>query len=54
MPKINIFPSILNKSINFDSIFINIEQFLHDKLVKNDVFKENLVKFENHLESKPL
>ena len=54
MPKISIFASILDKSIHFYSIFIKIQQFLHEKLVKNDVFKKNLVKFVNHVETKPL
>ena len=33
---------------------MNLEQFLHEKLLKNDVFKENLVKFGNHVETKLL
>ena len=28
---------------------MNFKQFLHEKLLKNDVFKENLVKFRNHV-----
>ena len=33
---------------------MKLEQLLHEKSLKNDVFKENLVKFKNHLKSKPL
>ena len=33
---------------------MNLEQFLHEKLLKNDVIEENLVKFGNHVETKPL
>ena len=33
---------------------MKLEQFLHVKLLKNDVSKENLVKFRNHVKSKPL
>ena len=33
---------------------MNLEQFLYEKLFKNDIFKENLVKFKNHVETKPL
>ena len=33
---------------------MKLKQFLREKLLKNDVFKENLVKFGNHVETKPL
>ena len=33
---------------------MNLKQFLHEKLLKNDVFEKNLVKFGNHVETKPL
>ena len=54
MQKIDVFTSILEKSNHFYSIFMKLEQFLHVKLLKNDVSKENLVKFRNHVKSKPL
>ena len=54
MQKISIFTCILDKSNHFYSIFMKLKQFLHEKLLKNDVFKENLVKFGNHVETKPL
>ena len=31
---------------------MKLKQFLHEKLLKNDVFEENLVKFGNHVETK--
>jgi len=33
---------------------MNPKPFLPEKLLKNDVFKENLVKFVNHVQTKPL
>ena len=33
---------------------MKLGQFLHEKLLKNDIFKENLDKFVNHVETKPL
>ena len=54
MKKIDVSTSILDQSGHFDSISINSKQFLHKKLLKNDVFEENLVKFGNHVETKPL
>ena len=54
LQKIDISTSILDQFIHFYSICMNLEQFLNEKLLKNDVFKENLVKFENHVETKPL
>ena len=33
---------------------MNLEQFSHKKLFQNDIFEENLVKFGNHVETKPL
>ena len=54
MQKISIFTSVLDKSSHFYLIFMKLKQFLHEKLLKNDVFKENLVKFGNHVETKPL
>ena len=49
-----IFQRKLDKSSYLYSIFMKLEQFLHEKLLKNDVFKENLVKFGNHVETKLL
>ena len=54
LQKIDISTSILDQSSHFYSICINLEQFLNEKLLKNDVFKENLVKFENNVETKLL
>ena len=54
MQKIDVFTSILEKSSHLYSIFMKLEQFSHVKLLKNDVFEENLVKFRNHVKSKPL
>ena len=54
MQKIDVFTSILEKFSHFYSIFMKLKQFLHEKLLKNDIFKENLVKFGNHVETKPL
>ena len=54
MHKIDISTSILDQFSHFYSICMNLEQFLNEKLLKNDVFKENLVKFENNVETKPL
>ena len=54
MQKISIFTCILDKSSHFYSIFMKLKQFLYAKLLKNDVFKENLVKFGNHVEAHDL
>ena len=54
MQKINLFTSIIDKSSHFYSIFIKLEQFLHEKLLKNDVFEKNLIQLGNHVETKPL
>ena len=54
MQKIDVLTSILDLSGHFYSIFMNLEQCLHEKLLKNDIFEENLVKFGNHVETKPL
>ena len=54
MKKIDVSTSILDQSGHLCSISMNSKQFLHKKLLKNDVFEENLVKFENHVEPKPL
>ena len=54
MQKIDASTSILDLSGLIYSICMNFKQFLHEKLLKNDVFEENLVKFENHVETKPL
>ena len=54
MQKKDIFTSILDKSSQFHSICMKSEQFLLEKLLKNDVFWENPVKFGNHVETKPL
>ena len=54
MKKIDVSTSILDQSSLFYSISMNSKQFLHKKLLKNDVFEENLVKFENHVETKSL
>jgi len=54
MQKIDKLTSILDQFSHFYSICMKLEQFLHEKLLRNDVFKENLVKFGNHVETKPL
>ena len=54
MKKIDVSTIILDQSGLFYSISMNSKQFLHKKLLKNDVFEENLVKFENHVETKSL
>ena len=54
MKKIDVLTIILDQSSHFYSISMNSQQFLHEKLLKNDVFEENLVKFGNHVETKPL
>ena len=54
MQKIDISTSILDQSSHFYLFCMNLKPFLFEKLLKNDVFKENLVKFENHVETKPL
>ena len=46
--------SILDLSGLIYSICMNSKQFLNEKLLKNDGFEENLVKFEYHVETKPL
>ena len=54
MQKIDASTSILDLSGLIYSICMNFKQFLHEKLLKNDVFKENLVKLGNHVKTKPL
>ena len=54
MQKNHILTIIFVQSSHFYSICMNLDQFLHEKLFKNDIFKENLVKFKNHVETKPL
>ena len=54
MQRIDASTSILDLSGLIYSICMNFKQFLCEKLLKNDVFEENLVKFENHVETKPL
>ena len=54
MQKIDASTSILDLSGHFYSIFMHLEQFLHKKMLKIDDFAENLVKFGNHVEIKPL
>ena len=54
MQKKDIFTSILDKSSHFYSIFMKSEQFLLERLLKNDVFWENPVKFGNHMETQLL
>ena len=54
MKKIDVSTDILDQSGHFYSISMNSKQFLHEKLLKNYVFEENLVKFGNHVETKPL
>ena len=54
MQKIDIFTSILDKSNHFYSVFMRLKQFLHQKLLENDVFRENPFKFENLVETKLL
>ena len=54
MKKIDVSTDILDQSGHFYSISMNSKQFLHEKLLKNDVFEENLVKLENHVETKSL
>ena len=54
MKKIDVSTIILDQSDHFYSISMNSKQFLHEKLLKDDVFEENLVKFGNHVETKPL
>ena len=54
MKKIDVSTSILDQFGLFYSISMNSKQFLYKKLLKNDVFEEILVKFENHVETKSL
>ena len=54
LQKNDISTSILDQFSHFDLICMNSEQSLHEKLLKNDVFKKNLVKFESNVETKPL
>ena len=33
---------------------MNLNQFLHEKLLKHDIFENILEKFQNHVKTKPL
>ena len=53
LQKIDVSTSILDQFIHLYSFCMNTEQFIDIKLLKNDVFKKNLFKFKNNVETIP-